>query len=73
MKTVAIDNTPLAGLLEEIKKGEEVILTSANHPVAKVELLPVRKKIQPRAGTDPGIWMAPDFDAPLEDFKEYME
>lgn len=20
-----------------------------------------------------GFWMAPDFDAPLEDFKEYME
>jgi prevent-host-death family protein len=73
MKTVPIDNPPLSGLLEQIQKGEEVILTSANQPVAKVIPLPEKKRIQPRAGTDPGIWMAPDFDAPLEDFKEYME
>jgi len=23
-------------------------------------------------GTGKGIWMAPDFDAPLPDFEEYM-
>jgi hypothetical protein len=27
----------------------------------------------PKAGCLKGIWMAPDFDAPLEDFREYME
>ena len=27
----------------------------------------------PRAGCLKGFWMAPDFDEPLEDFKEYME
>jgi len=26
-----------------------------------------------KAGCLKGIWMAPDFDEPLEDFKEYME
>ncbi len=27
----------------------------------------------PKAGCLKGFWMAPDFDAPLEDFREYME
>jgi DNA-damage-inducible protein J len=32
------------------------------------------KKKQPKLGGWEGkIWMADDFDAPLEDFKEYME
>ena len=26
-----------------------------------------------KAGCLKGFWMAPDFDAPLEDFKEYLE
>ncbi|MBX3740412.1 MAG: DUF2281 domain-containing protein [Akkermansiaceae bacterium] len=26
-----------------------------------------------KAGCLKGFWIAPDFDAPLEDFKEYME
>ena len=31
---------------------------------------PLRKA---KAGCLKGIWMAPDFDEPLEDFNEYME
>ena len=27
----------------------------------------------PKAGCLKGFWMSPDFDAPLEDFREYME
>jgi len=27
----------------------------------------------PRPGSLKGFWMSPDFDEPLEDFKEYME
>ena len=29
--------------------------------------------VAPKAGCLKGFWMAPDFDAPLEDFREYME
>ena len=29
--------------------------------------------IAPQPGCLKGFWMAPDFDEPLEDFKEYME
>ena len=27
----------------------------------------------PKAGCLKGFWMAPDFDAPLEEFRDYME
>ena len=46
----------------------------------KVELEPVSAAtergsavVTPRPGSLKGFWMAPDFDEPLEDFKEYME
>ena len=31
------------------------------------------KPVAPKAGCLKGFRMAPDFDAPLEDFQEYME
>ncbi len=34
---------------------------------------PEKKRVVPKAGSLKGIWMSPDFDAPLEDFREYME
>ncbi len=69
--------TPAAQkLLSIIKAGEEIIITIDNRPVAKIvlvngQLVPKRKRR--RAGTAKGtFWMAPDFNEPLEDFKEYM-
>ena len=34
---------------------------------------PPKTKVTPKAGCLKGFRMAPDFDAPLEDFREYME
>jgi antitoxin (DNA-binding transcriptional repressor) of toxin-antitoxin stability system len=75
MKTVAIGPQPLSTLLDAIKKGEEVMLTSENKPVAKVTPVPnpPAKRPHPQPGCLKGFWMADDFDAPLEEFKEYME
>ncbi len=33
---------------------------------------PTTPRVTPRPGSLKGFWMAPDFDEPLEDFKEYM-
>ena len=45
------------------------------HRKLKVEakLEPAEPQPAPCAGSLKGFWMAPDFDEPLEDFKEYME
>jgi hypothetical protein len=45
-----------------------------DQPVAKLARTEPNKQWPCKAGSAKGkIWMAPDFDAPLEDFKEYME
>jgi prevent-host-death family protein len=62
----------LAELVQEAARGEEVILTEGGEPVAKI--IPIARAQGPREfGSARGlIHMAEDFDAPLEDFREYM-
>ncbi len=66
--------THLARILDEVAAGKSFIITKRGKPVAEIRpIAPATPK--PRVlGTWKGRgWMAPDFDAPLEDFKEYME
>ncbi len=49
--------------------GETIIITKENRPVVKIVAIKPAKR---KPGTGKGIWMSPDFDEPLEDFKEYM-
>jgi len=49
--------------------GDTVIITKENRPVVRITAIKPAKRMP---GTGKGIWMAPDFDAPLEDFAEYM-
>lgn len=63
-------------LVELIRKallGEEVVLSEGNKPL--VRLVPASTKKLPRQpGSAKGkiLYIAPDFDDPLEDFKDYM-
>jgi prevent-host-death family protein len=55
-------------LVQKAMLGEEVIVAKENKAVVRiVPIKPVRRK----PGTGKGIWMAPDFDEPLDDFREY--
>jgi prevent-host-death family protein len=62
----------LTELVEQAARGEDVILTAGGKPVAKI--VPIGHTQGPREfGSARGlIHMADDFDAPLEDFAEYM-
>ena len=54
--------------------GEEVLLTTNGEVVAVVSRPPrTHWPSEPGTARDRSFWMAPDFDAPLEDFAEYME
>lgn len=54
--------------------GEELSLTSNGETVAIVTRPPRTSwPCEPESAKDRSFWMAPDFDAPLEDFNEYME
>lgn len=72
--TLAAVQPKLAELVAGMVPGEEVVLTAAGVPVAVVTR-PAQTTWPSRPGTASGraLWMAPDFDAPLEDFAEYLE
>lgn len=67
----------LRELIHQMASGEEVIITENQQPVARLVSEPGRPPLKQRPG--PGLckgmitYIAPDFDAPLEDMKEYME
>jgi antitoxin (DNA-binding transcriptional repressor) of toxin-antitoxin stability system len=66
----------LADLIHRLSPGEEVVITENDQPVARLVPTPPSPKIARRQlGTMKGtvLSMTPDFDAPLEDFKEVME
>jgi antitoxin (DNA-binding transcriptional repressor) of toxin-antitoxin stability system len=67
----------LKDLIHELAPGDELIITENQQPVATlVSAVPKAKPAQrPPPGLGKGMitFIAPDFDAPLEDMKEYME
>lgn len=76
--TIAVHDAQnrLQELVHGLMPGEELILTEGDVPVAKLVAEPVNGATAPRpaAGFMRGqlLYMAPDFDAPLEDLREYM-
>lgn len=78
MTTVSIQEaeSKLADLIHNLKPGDEVIITENNQPVARLMTAtcpPQKQTRQPGTLRGTVKYMAPDFDAPLEEFKEYME
>ncbi|MFI5454833.1 MAG: type II toxin-antitoxin system Phd/YefM family antitoxin [Isosphaerales bacterium] len=74
MPTVTIEEakTKLSELIHHLTPGEEVTITENDQPVARLTLTtpPERKPRQPGTLKGTVLYMAPDFDGPLEDFKE---
>jgi antitoxin (DNA-binding transcriptional repressor) of toxin-antitoxin stability system len=78
MTTVTLEEAraALADLVHGLSAGEEIVITEHDRPVARLVLeggttpKPIRQ-----LGTMKGsvLGMTPDFDAPLDDFAEYME
>lgn len=71
------DITEAKAYLEElieaaIAGGEEIIIVKDNQPLVKLQPLTIVKR-RPQPGSAKGlIEISDDFDAPLEEFKEYM-
>ena len=68
----------LPDLIDAASRGETVLIeNNAGTDTQVVQLVAVSKRPRRRrkAGTARGLilYMADDFDAPLEDFREYME
>jgi len=78
MPTIAIQDAQiqLADIIHRLMPGEEVVITENDRPVARIVPVGEGANAAPRQpGTLRGtvLYMAPDFDAPLDDFQEYMQ
>ena len=76
MPTLNLDDAQarLREIVVGLQPGEEVVLTDNGQPLAR--LVRAERTSWPcKAGSakDKVLWIAPDFDAPLDEFKEYME
>ncbi|HQZ66917.1 MAG TPA: hypothetical protein PLY87_17620 [Planctomycetaceae bacterium] len=76
--TVTIEEAKekLLELVHQLAPGDEIIITENQLTVAKLvseTVQPVKQR--PAPGMFPGniVYMAPDFDEPLDEFREYME
>ena len=76
MPTLNLDDAQahLREIVTALQPGEEIVQTENGQPIAK--LVKTERTSWPcQAGSAKGkiLWIAPDFDAPLEEFKEYTE
>lgn len=83
MSAIAVELSDLdikvADLIARLKRDQEIIITDSHQPVAKLTAInepAVTEAAVPsrrQGGQSESItWISPDFDEPLEDFKEYM-
>jgi prevent-host-death family protein len=64
--------THLSQLLDAVEEGATVYITRHGKRVAELAPARPRKKAKRGCAKGPGFYMAADFDAPLEDFGDYM-
>ncbi len=74
MQHIELDEvqTHLSRLIEQALHGEEVIITRADQPVLKLTRIPGTGSRRKRGSAKGQIRIAPDLDAPLDDFQAYM-
>ncbi|MCA9972961.1 MAG: type II toxin-antitoxin system Phd/YefM family antitoxin [Anaerolineales bacterium] len=71
--TIHEAKTHLSRLIRQVLAGEEVIIARGKEPLVKLVALPeARSKRQIGGAKDVVLFMAEDFDAPLDDFEDYM-
>ena len=65
----------LPELIGQLQPGEAVVILRNDLPVARLVAETAAGTWPCQAGSyrKAEFWMAPDFDAPLDDFQEYME
>ena len=77
MSTVTLQEAQaqLPHLIHRLNPGDEMVIIENDQPVAKLVLSELKQQWPCKAGSAKNTlhWMAPDFDAPLYEFKDHME
>jgi antitoxin (DNA-binding transcriptional repressor) of toxin-antitoxin stability system len=75
--TVSLEEaqSSLKELIDRLAPGEEIVITDSEQPVARLIGARPPRPPRPAPGLGKGsiLYMAPDFDEPLDEFKDYME
>ena len=60
--------------IRQLAPGDEIIITESQQAVAKLtgELLKLKQRPAPGLGKDSILFMANDFDKPVDEMKDYM-
>lgn len=66
---ISLAKSNLSQLLDLAIKGEEIVITQDNQPIAKISPI---KRLLKRGSAKGKIWLSEDFDEPIADFQEYM-
>lgn len=61
--------THLSRLLQKVREGEEVVISRAGVPVAKLVGVARKQEVRPLGIARGEIWMAEDFDAPMPELE----
>jgi prevent-host-death family protein len=64
--------THFSKLIKKVVNGEEIIIAKGNKPIAKLSSYTQNKPTRKIGSAKGKIIITDDFDAPLDDFKEYM-
>jgi antitoxin (DNA-binding transcriptional repressor) of toxin-antitoxin stability system len=76
MSTVNLDDAKahLREIIAGLNPGEQLVIVESGKPIATLtRRRPQQWPCKAGSAKNTKYWMAPDFDAPLEDFREYME
>jgi antitoxin (DNA-binding transcriptional repressor) of toxin-antitoxin stability system len=66
--------THLPEIISGLNPGEQLVIVDSGEPLATLTRTPPKQwPCQAGSAKDTKHWMAPDFDAPLDEFQEYMQ
>lgn len=76
MKTTKVGTyqvkTHLSELLEKVRQGQVFLITRRGETIAELRPAAADRRRPQRGAYRGKIWISPDFEKPLEDFKDYM-
>ena len=75
-QTVPVEDAGLhlREIIESLDPSHEITIVSGGEPIATLRRRARTSwPCQPGTAKETKHWLAPDFDAPLDDFQEYME
>ena len=74
MKVVNIHEakTHLSRLIQEAQDGEDIVIARGNEPLVRLVLVESARRQRSTGWAKGQVTIAPDFDAPLDDFADYQ-